>query len=285
MLQDFILKYFVNPIAADSGYNLVNTLTFGIILILLLIPLSKLIEKLKIKLDLKFYLAMVPLLLLGSSIRVLIDYNFYQRFFIHLTPTIFFDLLISPGIYFLIFIPAILAILIAYYVREKWNFPEYKTIFKVSTISFFLIHAILYQSHQPATLGFNPLALILVLGFTALFSILFYGAVQYIDHDFLKFFKQKLPFLLVATHLYDASTTFVGMQFFGFWEKHVVPNFVIGFLGPFSMFFLKLLVVPAVVYLLRDVENKTERNLIYFAIFVLGFAPGTRNLLLALLAP
>lgn len=289
MLQDFLLKYFVNPIAADSGYNMVNTMAFGIILVLLLVPLSRLLERLKIELDLKFYMAMVPLLLLGSSARVLVDLGFYQRMIVHLTPVLFFDLLISPGIYFLVFAPAIAAILLAYLFREKWSVPEYKTIAAASTAFFLLTHAFLYSSSQPAAFGFNIFSTALIIVFAALFCGLFYLAAQYFpnyfQHDFFTFFRQKIPFLLVATHLYDASTTFVGMQFYGFWEKHVIPSLVIGIFGPFSMFFLKLLVVPAVVYLLRDLENKAERNLIYFAIFVLGFAPGTRNLLLALLVP
>jgi len=282
MFTDFLVQYFVDPIAADSGYNIVNTLTFGIILILLLVPLTKLFERLKIRLDLKFYLAMLPLLFLGASVRALVDFDYYPRLFIHITQRLFFSPVISPGIYFLIFVPAIVGVLLAYFAREKWKIPEHKTILLVSTLSFILTHLLLYQYRQPAAFGFNPSALLLVIGFTALFKILFYGFIKQFKIDF---FKQKIPFLLVATHLYDASTTFVGMQFFGFWEKHVLPSLVIGIFGPFSMFFLKLLVVPPVVYLLRDLENKTERNLIYFAIFVLGFAPGTRNLLLALLLP
>lgn len=280
MIQDFLIKYFVNPIAADSGYNIINTLTFGIILILFLMPLTKLFERTKVKIDLKFYLAMVPLLLLGASVRVLVDFGFYQRYFVYLTPTIFFSLVITPGIYFLIFIPAIIAVILAYFAREHWKVPEHKTIAAVSTASFFIVHALLFQSHTPASLGFNPFSTLLIFAFSMLFWALFYGAITHLK---LGFFRQKIPFLLVATHLYDASTTFVGLQFYGFWEKHVLPNLIIGVFGPFSMFILKLMVVPAVVYLLRDLENRTERNLIYFAIFVLGFAPGTRNLLLALL--
>ena len=280
MFEDFLIKYFVNPIAADSGYNIVNTLTFGIILILFLVPLSRLLERMKIKLDLNFYLAMVPFLLLAASIRALVDFGFYQRIFVHITPTIFFSLLVTPGIYFLIFLPAIASVIIAYVVREKWKFPEHKTILILSTASLFLGHAILYQSHQPAALGFNPLSTLLIFAFSTLFWALFYFAVSHLKLDF---FRQKIPFLLVAAHLFDASTTFVGLQFYGFWEKHVIPNLVIGVFGPFSMFALKLLVVPAVVYLLRDLENKTERDVIYFAIFALAFAPGMRNLLLSLL--
>jgi len=280
MLSDFIAKYFMNPMAADSGYNIVNTLVFGIILIMALVPLAKLLERLKIKLDLKFYIAMLPLLFLGSSVRVLVDFKFYQRLFVYFTPNFFIDFAISPGIYVLIFAPALLAILIAYAIREQYKIPEHKTIAAVSTLSFFLVHALLYTTHQPAAISFNPFSTLLIVSFAALTISLYYSGITYFKIDFL---KQKIPFILVSTHLYDASTTFVWLQFYGFWEKHVLPSLVMGIFGPFSMFILKLLVVPAVVYLLRDLENKTERNLIYFAIFVLGFAPGTRNLLLALL--
>ena len=51
-----------------------------------------------------------------------------------------------------------------------------------------------------------------------------------------------------------------------------------GIFGPFSIYALKLIVVPFVVKAVSSAE-KDERELLYFAIFVLGVGPGLRNLL------
>ena len=274
-----MLKYFVNPIAADSGYNIINTLVFAVILIAFIPLLTKLFEKTKIKMDLKFYLSMIPFILLGSSVRALVDFGYYPPLYIHLTQSIFFALLITPGVYFFIFGPALLSVALAYFAEKRWKIETHKFIAGLGVFFLLFTHLLLYSFYSmPGSAGFRILPPFLVFGFGAVMCYLFY---MFADR-FFPFFRQKIPFLLVATHLFDASTTFVGMQFYGFWEKHVLPTFIIGIFGPFSMYFLKLLVIPAVVYVLRDMENKTERDLIYFAVFVLGLAPGFRNLLLLL---
>jgi len=279
MIEDFLIKYFVNPIAADSGYNIINTLVFAAILIAFIPLLTRLFERTKIKLDLKFYLAMVPFVLLGSSVRALVDFGYYPPLYVNLTQSIFFALLITPGVYFFIFLPALLSVVLAYFAEKKWKIEAHKSIAAVGVFSLLFTHLLLYSFYSmPGSAGFRILPLFLVAGFGAVMCYLFYLFAE----RFFPFFRQKIPFLLVATHLFDASTTFVGMQFYGFWEKHVLPTFVINIFGPFSMYFLKLLVIPVVVYALKDMENKTERDLIYFAVFVLGLAPGFRNLLLLL---
>ena len=277
MIEEFLVRYFVNPIAADSGYNIVNTLVFAIVLIGVIPLLTRLFERTKVKLDLKFYIAMMPLVVLGASVRALVDFGYYPPLYIHLTQKIFLALLITPGIYFLIFLPALLSVALAPFAKKRWKIEEYKFIAILGTACLTITHLLLYTLYlQPGSAGFRILPLLLVLAFGGLMTYLFY----LFSDKFFPFFRKKIPFVLVATHLFDASTTFVGMQFYCFWEKHVLPTLVINIFGPFSMYFLKLLVVPAVVYFLWDMENKTERNLIYFVVFVLGLAPGLRNLLL-----
>ena len=67
-VEEFIYKYFVETQVVSGGYNIVNTLTYGIVLIAILVPLYKLLKKLKIELDEKFYLGMMPFLILGANV-------------------------------------------------------------------------------------------------------------------------------------------------------------------------------------------------------------------------
>ncbi len=87
----------------------------------------------------------------------------------------------------------------------------------------------------------------------------------------------------------DASSTYVGMDWLGYYEKHVVPTFFIDFVGMFTdhaalvMYPLKLLVFIPVFYML-DNEFKGENDkkivpLMKLVILVLGLSPAVRNTL------
>lgn len=87
-------------------------------------------------------------------------------------------------------------------------------------------------------------------------------------------------------HFLDASATFIGIDFFGAWEKHPLPRILIDAFGTASIMIpLKALVIALVFYLLlgpfRDEmsRDRTMAGIIYVAIFILGFAPGLRDTL------
>mgnify|MGYP001139489026 CR=1 FL=1 len=92
--------------------------------------------------------------------------------------------------------------------------------------------------------------------------------------------------LIVFGHLLDASATSIGVDFIGYQEKHVLPSFLMNtFDTAFVMFPLKLLfILPAIYYIDRVAEESEEGSkhiiaLVRLAILVLGFAPGTRDLI------
>ncbi|MFH1786175.1 MAG: DUF63 family protein [archaeon] len=284
-VENFVYKYFVEPQYLSGAYNIYNTAVYGLILVAVLVPLYKFLKRLDVDLDEKFYLGMLPFIFLGVSIRVMTDVGYFPKLFIPIYRSIEFSPMVSPGTYFLVFVPALFSVVIAAYLKKYKKIEAYKTLLGLGVLTFASFNLYFYTIRQQGSVGWSPFAPVAV-GFL---SFTFIGAYYYFIENFKQYpicgyLKQKIPFVLVATHLYDASTTFVGIQFYGFWEKHVLPNFLIGLFGPFVMFALKLAVVPLVVYMLRDVEDKTERSLLYFAIFTLGIAPGTRNLLLTLLS-
>lgn len=89
---------------------------------------------------------------------------------------------------------------------------------------------------------------------------------------------------LFYVHFYDATTTFVGVDFMGYWEQHVVPRFLIGLTGTAAvMYVLKFVVLYTALWIMVKLEEEGEEeellDFIKMVIFILGFAPGTRNLL------
>ncbi|KAF5409966.1 MAG: hypothetical protein C5S43_05585 [Candidatus Methanocomedens sp.] len=96
-------------------------------------------------------------------------------------------------------------------------------------------------------------------------------------------FTQRINITILLAHMLDASSTFFGVDFLGYYEKHVVPSFLIDLTGTASIMFpLKLIIFIPVIYILDtqfddDDESKRLRDLVKLTIIVLGLAPATRN--------
>ena len=101
-------------------------------------------------------------------------------------------------------------------------------------------------------------------------------------------FLQPLNVAVLFAHFLDASATFVGIDFFGYTEKHVLPAALIEFTGTAAVMFpLKLLIVAFIIYLIdiyykEDLEEAGYGNmagLLKLSIIVLGLAPGMRDMI------
>ncbi|MGA1793476.1 MAG: DUF63 family protein [Thermoplasmatota archaeon] len=98
--------------------------------------------------------------------------------------------------------------------------------------------------------------------------------------------------MIVIGHMTDASATFVGIDFFGYTEKHVVPSGLMkmldstGFPYPgIVMYPLKLaFLIPALYIMDISMEKESKENphllaLVKLTVLVLGMGPGIRDLI------
>ncbi len=96
-------------------------------------------------------------------------------------------------------------------------------------------------------------------------------------------FTQRINISILCAHLLDASSTFMGVDFLGYYEKHVVPTFLIDLAGTAAIMVpLKLIIFIPVIFILdtqfdEDDESRRLRDLMKLTIIVLGLAPATRN--------
>ncbi len=266
--MSFLSTYFLDPICTGQGYNVFNTFAYGLILLCALYGILLLFRRFSISLVPATYLALMPFILLGPTVRVMVDAGFYQKLFIVSCLT----LNTSPGIYLLAGIPALFCVLLARFLEKK-GLAFNRSLFSMGLIYFLLVHFFQYPVGG-VFFSFDLFALFQVLFLTLISCALFFLFAR----RYYPFFAQRLPFLLVSSHLFDASTTFTGIYFYGYVEQHVLPALLIGFFGPFAMYVLKLLVVPFVVKLASSAEDD-EKRLLYFAVFILGVGPGLRNML------
>ncbi|MCX9075531.1 MAG: DUF63 family protein [Candidatus Methanoperedens sp.] len=263
-LWQYINKYYISGIVNDTSYNPVDTITYAILLGISLFGVLRLLEKLEVEIDTRFIASVTPYILAGSSLRVLEDSNLFAPPFKYL--------LITPIIYFLIFAVTI-SILSLAVVLEKKSFGAVWTLINIA--------ALLAAGEVKNLL---PAGAIIMLGLIAT------GIVYLISAQFnFTLLTNKLNISILFTHLFDASSTFVGIDWLGYSEKHVAPTFFIDLAGNYMdhpslvMYPLKLLVFIPVLYMLDhkfDI-NKEKRlvALMKLAILVLGLSPATRNTL------
>ena len=93
-----------------------------------------------------------------------------------------------------------------------------------------------------------------------------------------------LYLLLYLGHFIDGSATYLGIEQYGYVEKHVLPSGFIEYFGTaLIMLPLKFLVVTGVIVALESEESNEEQkrmfNLLLLFLLALGLAPGTRDIL------
>ena len=260
-MHPWIYKYYIDPIVYDSGYNPVNTITWALILGVMLLLIIRLFRKFDIRLDEKFVICTVPYILAGSSLRVVEDANIVAA------PTKY--LLITPFIYFLV----------AFVTLASLGF--WRWAFKERYLSGYASIGLLWT-------GFNLLVLALQgaeslsapVAIFSLGSIAALAAWAFASRLNLSFLSDRLNQLILYAHMLDASSTYVGVDWFGYTEKHVIPNYLIDLTGTaLVMYPLKLLILIPVLALIDDAlrGEPSLKNLTKIALLTLGLAPALRN--------
>ena len=257
-----------------SGYTIFNTVVYTLILVLFVLAIIKMFKKLEID-PLSIFYSIIPFIFLGSSTRALVDNGIYPK-------TVF---LITPGLYIIVGILTILSFLFSIFLFRKKGI-EYR-------YSLFCIGLILIIPNVILFSKVNLEAIFYVLMTWILSSIIFICIaylVLYIKNknsnlnfsNFAeKFSKYKIDFSIVLAHLFDASTTYVAVEYFNYAEQHVLPNALNQLFDTYlTLFPMKIIVIVAVLCIIDQYfDDLTIKNLLKLTVFVLGLAPGLRNIL------
>ncbi len=259
-MQGFIDEYFLDPIRYGTGYNIVNTAVYAALLLLLVYLTIRLFEKIRLRLDRRFYMFFVPFLYLGSSLRVLRDYEVITS-----------NLFKTPGIYILIYLLLISTVLLGLFLERKVGTRYYYVPLGTALLGG------LYSTFKLLGLGMDPMPLIQAF---LLASVIAAAAAVLVGGAGYGFIQDRLNQGILWAHLLDASATYMGISFYGLTAQHVLPRAVISATHPAAMFVLKLGVVLPILYYLKDVEKESTRDVLRAIILTLGFAPGMRDILM-----
>lgn len=255
MIEEWFAEKFVSPLC--HYYTLEATLVYGIILVLAVWGTYVLLQKLKIKIDRRFFIALLPFIIYGGWTRALRDHLLgYSGWW-----------WCSPPIYFIIFGITIASLLVGIFLQKRFKIEYHKFVFTIG--------ALLLLYDLSLTRITNLYGISIVLALAGFWSLVFFG---------FHFLKPKLLSLenagIVIAHLLDASSTFTALSFFGYYEQHVLPSFLINISGPWIMFPLKIIVVLAVLFVIdKYCDDKFLKNFLKIVILILGLALGIRDML------
>jgi uncharacterized membrane protein len=267
-LHHFIETYYSYPITHDIGYNPVNTITWALVLVACLFLTLKLLKKMGIKIDHRFIAAVSPYIIVGASLRVIEDAEL-------VSPPLSY-LLITPLIYFLIFF-CCLAILILSVRLSRIRDYDHMRVFCLTGVLWSIANLTILLVKEMVIL---PWVLFFVIGIAGVLVSVIYAIAVKCD---IEFFTEKLNVAVLAAHLLDASSSFIGIDMLDYTGKHVIEGFVVKYTGTAAgMFPLKLGVLVPILYVLDTQFTKDDlelKNLVLLTLIVIGLAPAVRNTL------
>jgi uncharacterized membrane protein len=273
-LREVITTYYIHPITHDTGYNPVNTSTWALVLVAFLFLTYNVLQRLKIQIDRRFIAAVLPYIVVGATLRVIEDAEFVR-------PPLSY-LLITPLIFFLLFgcclLLLILAVQIAkarYFVTGKYTHVHVFGLFGLLWCLVNLAFLIWFASIE---VPWVPAAVIGIAG--ALTGAIYALASKYR----IGFLTDRLNLAVLAAHLLDATSSFIGIDLLGYAGKHVIEGLIVEYTGTAAgMYLLKLGILLPILYVLdtQFIEKDEEelKNLVLLALLMIGLAPAVRNTL------
>ena len=268
-IQEFITTHYVDPIVTDSGYNVVNTLTWAMVLVLCVYSLHSLnvFKRLGVTIDQRFVIGIVCYVLFGSSLRVLKDAEIFA-------PPLKY-IFVTPIIYFVVFAVTMAALMLSIRIYKE----RYYTSFAAIGLGLTSVNiGVLLRSEGIA----HPGEALLIVTLAVLITALIYVGAGFAKVNFL---RGRFNIAILGAHLLDASSTTIAIDVLtGYSGKHVVENYLIDLTGTGAVMYpLKLLLLIPMLYLIDSEFDEIKlRDLLKLVVLVLGLAPGCRNTILIL---
>lgn len=281
MVIDFIYKYYIDPITQGQAYNIVDTLTYALILVAGVYLLyrwlstSTWLTDIGFVIDQGFILATLPYVILGGVMRVIEDTGMITG------PAKF--LLITPLIYFVLFAFTVSMMFLSLYLMKKGIISSFNSVYAGGGTFVLFVCSLILVAWGMNHNGID-IAILCIIPFMALCATtLVWLFMRYVLSW--TYVADPLYIVLLFGQLLDASATSYGIDLHPavqYMEQHVVGSTLIEATGTaFVMYPLKLVVLFPAIYIMelyRKEANAVFWNLVLLAMIVVGFAPGIRDM-------
>lgn len=264
-LTDFFNYYFVRPLFDCSGYNIVNTIGFVILLIVIAIGLKRVFERKGIRFNEKFFWMLVPFVFFGGALRALEDLMEFPLGCTARQANPWLVLLITPFIYLVLLTIVLVLMFTAMRFSKDWM----KNVRNAGIILASLTWLLALANGKNWIEFFSILTLAFMVGGITVSA--------------LKLVKRysKAGALVVLGQTLDASASALAVGILGYGEQHVFTGAIMG-INPFLFIPIKALLAFLVVYAV-DRETGDWKWLFLFLVLMVGLAPGSRDLLRVLM--
>ncbi|MFA5331396.1 MAG: DUF63 family protein [Methanoregula sp.] len=282
MISKFIYKYYIDPVKYNQPYNIVETITYAIFLIIGVYLLyrwfsdSKWLSERGIKLDSGFILATLPYVVLGGVLRVVQDAGMITGDWQFL--------IVTPPIYFVLFFFVIAMIFVGGTLVKNGIVKNFLSFYAFAgCLAVFVVALILIAWGSAHThIDLFILGIIPLMAITA--TVLVWACMRYVLKW--EYVNDPLFLVLIFGQMLDASATSYGLTFHPavkYIEQHVVGSNLIDLTGTaFVMYPLKLVVLFPAIYIMqlyRKEANPAFWHLVLLAMIVVGLAPGIRDMI------
>lgn len=270
-MANFFEEYFINPILYPNQYppyNIYNTLVYAVLAIIVLYGVYLILKKKGIVFDEGFFKSVLPFVFFGSVLRVAEDGGVLPRV-VEVGGFQFYPF-VTPGIYVLTFLLLVWTWVLAKYSSQDHEEFCRKTLYAglgLSALALLISSNVLLRAQNTAAF---------VLIFAMAIAVWFGFKVLWNARGLKTGFQEQA---MVFGQVLDGSATFVGVQFMGYSEQHILGNAIFDlFGGPWAFLVVKILFALLVVELVRreNVEGQ-EKTYIMLLIAILGFGPGMRD--------
>lgn len=258
-----------------STYTVFQTILYALLVLLGLYILYRCLKKAAIPIDTPLILTGLSYIILGGLLRVIEDTG--------LVPEPWWILFVTPQVYILTLIFAVVMLFISYQLQKKKIVVSYTTPFMLGGVISTLIAAgvlVWFGFTQAADVDLGSGIAVLLIAAAAAAAL--WAVLRYLFRW--EFINETLYLVLIAGHMLDASATSYALEFKGYIEQHVLGSTLIELTGtPYVMFALKIAVLIPAVWVLEKFRKEEGMesiwHLVLLAMIVVGLAPGLRDVL------
>lgn len=274
---EFLWKYIAGPIIADArnaetavwngvtahtGYNIFNTLAWGLIAILLLFLVRREFQKREIELTTTTAISAIPFILLGGILRFLEDAA--------VIPFILRPLVITPVIYLLVAALFLGSMPLASGMASKSSCTRDELL---KNIGYVLLTPFLAVTVFLMVQGAKITPILTSVTIAVLLTGLYYLITRRTDYS-------KKEYLLTAfSQLFGGSVSMVSLSY-GYTQKQLLTQAFTSIFGQSGVLILKAGIAGLAVYLMEDdMEDGEVKAIALIVLYSIGLATGLRVLL------
>ncbi len=304
--MDILHEYFLAPLMRNGWFNPVNSLVYGIGLIIGIWLVFSFLKKAKVPVDRGLFIAVLPFIAFAGVTRTLRDYIYFSSSgqpgfldsfsgYMNAMQHNAYDYIFSatgnsllatadsyviawfptPGSYIITFFLALFSLFTGLVLRHYRGTACWKTMLVMGSVFFVVNASLIPVSTYVPLVYIGPVALAWVVLFFSVTRLASTDHIEKAGRRLSGFVRQAFTPInssILSAHFFDATATFFAISVFstlgghGYTEQHFLSRFLMPFLGPQVMFLLKFAVVVPVLYY---IDRYTEdRELSRFLKFV-----------------